>query len=227
MNFISIANKIGNKARREAEKKLKLYENITDEERTQLKKQFYQQYYKSEVFYLDCDLTTASQEGGLKDILDKHGFHIKKPEEKLTGKWFWITLRPSPEHNERFDSFKQQTFDYMKRKMFLDWKLVFEQKGETDEQMGTGYHVHIIANCKKNINKQKLIRDTKSTWSPWLNGYCPEAFIEIEKMETQTEYNNRIKYITGEKKDEYKHAAQKIDINWRVKKGLKNIYENN
>lgn len=220
--YISLVNRIGEKAHREALKSAQpLIENTDAFNRFVAEK--VKDNFKEYIKRLDTSLTLA-EDLGLKTVLEKHGFGMKKSAEMLVGKWFWITLRPSAEHQERFDSFKQQVFDYMKRKMFIGWKLAFEQKGETNEQMGTGYHVHILAECTNNMNKAKLIRDSKSSWKQWLGGDCPEAFIQVEKMEKKQEYQNRYKYITEQKGESYKHAAQAIDIIFRKTKNLNDIY---
>lgn len=233
MNFISIANKIGNRARKSAIKQAEeeayiLYEKVEREKVQEFinkrTEELYQIQFDKEVKNLDKDLTTAFKTEGLKDVLAKHGFAIKKPDEKLTGKWFWITLRPSPEHRNRFVEFKQQTFKYLERTMFIKWKLAFEQKGETEETMGEGYHVHIIAQCANWCSIKKMVTDTKSTWDKWFNGYVPNAFVEIDKLTTVKEVEIKELYINGHKSDKHKQPAIVIDTLWRKNAGLQPTY---
>lgn len=233
MNFISIANKIGNKARKQAlklaeEEGYLLYEKIEREKvQEYINKrsgELYQSMFDKEVKNLDNDLTSAFKTNGLVDVLTKHGFPIKKDSQKLTGKWFFITLRPATEHEHRFVEFKAMVFKYLERTMFINWKLSFEQKGETTEEMGKGYHVHIIADCATWCTKKKMIKDTKRSWDKWLNGYVPDAFVQIDKMETTTDKLVKELYITGHKKEKHKEKAIAIDEQWRSKEGLRPTY---
>lgn len=224
--YARIADKEANMAIRQLHG-LKNNVNDTEEELAKYREEYMKHWkmaWKQQIKLLDMGLTQAKEYGDLIDVLQRHGFTVKKGDNMLTGKWFWITLRPAAEHNERFDSFKEQVREYIKRKMFLGWTYAFEQKGETEEEMGKGYHVHIIAECTNNMNKAKVIRDTKSSWKQWLGGDCPDAFIQVEKMEKQTEYQNRLKYITEKKGESYKHAAQEIDKIWRKQKKLYDTY---
>lgn len=232
-NFIQIADKYINRAYREALKLMKEnHQNLlgdtspeSQKERNRLLKEKTQNCFDDNVKRLDLGLTLALKENGLVDVLEKHGFKLRQPvNEKLTGKWFFITLRPAPEHEHRFIEFKPMVFKYMERTMFIKWMLAFEQKGESTEEMGKGYHVHIIANCAGWCTKKKMITDTKSTWDKWLNGYVPDAFVQIDKVETTTEKNVKELYITGNKKEEHKKKAITIDNEWRSSIGLQPTY---
>lgn len=234
MNFISIANKIGKRARKEAlafaEKEgYARYETFEREEVQQWinerSRELYQVQFDKQVKELDQDLTQAFKADGLIDVLNKHGFKMKKGNDKISGKWFFITLRPEKKHEHRFNDFKQEVMEYLKRTMFIDWTMVFEQKGETEETLGEGYHCHILSRCADWATKQKMINDTKSTWKKWLNGDVPDAFVQIDKVETTTDHDNKIKYMSGDKADEWKQKAVEMDILFREKYHLEKLYK--
>lgn len=224
MNFISIANKIGNKARREANNAIKNYGDVPDEVRTELMTTWYKAKYREYVRNLDDDLKLAFADNGLVDVLTKHGFPVKKGTDKITGKWFFVTLRPEPKHEHRFVEFKAEVEEYLKRTMFEKWMMVFEQKGETPDVAGYGYHCHILAKCADWATKQKMINDTKRGWGKWLGGDVPDAFVEIAKVETLTDRDNKIRYMTVAKADEYKQAAMLIDKIFRERYKLSDSY---
>lgn len=225
MNFISIANKIGNKARKHAVKQTqdlwgKTPENAVSEET----KKAYIKFYRQEVLNLNDDLTEAFKDGGLVDVLKKHGFGLLRPDEKLTGTWFWITLRPRDEDKDRFTDFMIQTFAYLEREMFINWKMTFEQKGETMETLGTGYHCHIIANLKDRYHLKRVIKDTKSTWDKWFGGYVPDPFVKAIKMVTKKDVEIKTLYISGHKGAKHKKVAMELDPIWRKNISIKDEY---
>lgn len=226
MNFISIANKIGEKARRESKKILKGFEDINDENKRILAEEWYKAKYRELVKNLDSDLTLAFEDNGLVDVLNKHGFPIKKNEMKLTGKWFFITLRPENKHEHRFIEFKPQVEEYLKRSMFEEWLAVYEQKGENIETLGKGFHVHIVAKCADWATKKKMINDTKSTWKKWLGGDVPDAFVQIDKIETEQHRSQLLdNYMIGNKKDEWKKPAVLMDKAFRLMHKLDDSYK--
>lgn len=160
----------------------------------------------------------------IRSILEETGM-MSKQSTKISGNWMWITLRPADEHKHRFADFRNLVENtYLNRAMFLDKIWVWEQKGETPETIGKGYHVHILANMRKGLMKTQAIKDTKSTFNKWLNGEVPDAFVEIEYVRSEDHYNNICAYIQGYKKDDWKEPACILDPEWRTSKGLKNIY---
>lgn len=234
MNFISIANKIGKRARKDATASAERegtahYETMSREDVkvwiNNRATELYQIQFDKQVRELDQDLTQAFKTNGLIDILSKHGFNMKRGTEKITGKWFFITLRPEKKHEHRFTDFKAEVMEYLKRTMFVDWSMVFEQKGETQETIGEGYHCHILCKCADWATKKKMINDTKSTWKKWLNGDVPDAFVQIDKVETITDKDNKIRYMNGEKADEWKQKAVEMDTVFREHHHLEKLYK--
>lgn len=234
MNFVQVARSVGRAARKAARSRrdmmLKAGQDTTltqdevDKMAAEIYKQEYRLAYIREELELREDLTMAFREGGIRDILAEFGFEVNKPSTKIAGKWFFITLRPSNEHEHRFVDFKPMVFKYLERTMFINWMLAFEQKGKNNDEIGKGYHVHIIAECAKWCTKKKMINDTKRTWDKWLNGNVPDAFVQIDKIETEQEKKIKELYITGHKSDQHKQEAIATDIIWRSNVGLQPTY---
>lgn len=162
----------------------------------------------------------------LDELLAKNNICVKS--EKIDENLYWITLRPSTDHAERFAEFKIYVEkNYLSRAMFLSTTYVWEQKGENIETMGTGFHIHILASLTKHTDKYHLLRNTKSTFNKFLRGECPDAFVEIKKVDTLLYKNNLLYYISGMKKstDEVnKEPAVLIDIPFRAKYNLETFY---
>lgn len=181
----------------------------------------YNKYINEEFKKLESALKLNER---LENLLTQYNI-TKGKEEKLEGNYFWITLRPGPEHLHRFNDFKHLVdTKYITRSCFLSFILSWEQKGETEETMGEGYHCHILALTPNWLKKTQLIKDTKSTFNKFLNGFVPEAFVQVEYVRTVEHFHNINAYLRGYKADGFKETASTLDIPWRKQLGLNNTY---
>lgn len=228
------AHKEGLKAKEEWKQSRGFYKEpwmITEEEKQQIEEESNERYKSAYLNYWTFE-ERATREGqimmrrpgGLMDIAKEFGYTMENKETPIK-KWWWITLRPSREHKERFSDFMVTCLSYLNRNIFKRWTAAFEQKGTNNETMGQDYHIHIIAEVNDKYHKTKIIRDTKSSWSKFLNGDVPDAFLEVKEIKTAEQAHVKLRYITGHKKEEHKHAAVAIDPIWRKKMLLKDIYE--
>lgn len=214
MNVLTIANAIHKRASK----------RTSDEEDAwtpQQWKEIYERQVQSELYNLEqaCKLVPR-----IEAILDK--YNIRKTKEKITGNWFWITLRPSDEHRNRFKDFRYICErDYIPRKMFLNGSYCWEQKGETIDDIGKGYHLHMLINCRTGLMKPQVIKDTKSTFKKFFNGDVPDAFVQVDYVRTEADYNRMDMYMDGAKTDDWKDPACAMDIPWRESLGLISRYQ--
>lgn len=148
--------------------------------------------------------------------------------DKISG-WFFLTIRP-PDEVE----FKQ-LFNLAKTITSLGWiktfHLVFEQKGETLEEMGKGKHIHCLLEVttpKK--GKQFWISEIHRTFGKVkLNDILKRENIDLKPVCDKGSYDTRINYINTEtflKTDDWKEAAWKLDAPWRKMMKLKDTYTN-
>lgn len=136
----------------------------------------------------------------------------------------FISLRPP--HNTDFAKFQKKIHAITQKKWLKRYIYVYEQKGETEESAGHGFHAHIIlyrdgkafSHIKREIDYTiKSIIDLK-IYSAHDYKLCDDSDDNVQRL---------INYITGKKKDEHKHPSQIIDKYWRDKLGLADYYENN
>lgn len=140
--------------------------------------------------------------------------------------WILITIRPKDETLVRL---QEVTNRIVSKKWLKDKCLyVYEQKGETIEELGQGMHVHILAKLigMKHGNKQKSkkqcldeIISTCRTFKLNIEDNCIDA-----KVGPKRDVQQVIGYLTGVKASEEKHKAQKMDILWREKNGIISLY---
>jgi len=141
-------------------------------------------------------------------------------EKKVDTKTFMITVRP--ENNKiKFHQFYNLVAGFVQRACFIEYSLSFEQKGITEETLGNGYHVHIIANMKQR-SKGEVLRDTISTFSNCTAAHCIQ--VDICKNANETIQNYLIDYKS---KDDHKEVTHEWDNKWRTKLNLLNLYKNN
>lgn len=160
----------------------------------------------------------------LTHLLSK--YNIQKENNKLAENWLWITLRPPPEKEKEFNEFKYICEkDYLSRKMFLGGQYCYEQKGDTPESMGKGYHIHILAQCRVGLMKNQVIKDSKSTFRKWLKGEVYDAFVDVDYVRTESDFNRIEMYMSGAKTDDWKDVPCELDPIWRESLGLSSIYQ--
>lgn len=160
----------------------------------------------------------------LDELLIKYNITTGKPE-MLKDNFMFITLRPADVHRDRFNDFKHIVLtEYLPRKMFIEYKYAWEQKGETPDEMGHGYHIHILARCPNYLKGTQLKKDTKSTFNKFNNGEVHDAFVSYKYVKTKEYFYSIRAYMMGYKSDDWKDPACAMDKPWREKYGLDDLY---
>lgn len=130
---------------------------------------------------------------------------------------FFITIRPDTTKT-KFHDFYNLVRNYIERKMFINYKLSFEQKGTCEEDLGKGFHVHIVAEttCR---SKGEVLRNTISTFGKCTAANCIQVDVCKNPEETVQKY-----LIDYESKDNHKIETKEWDARWRANECLDNIY---
>lgn len=119
-----------------------------------------------------------------------------------------LTVRPA--EGTDWATFKGTTEQFVgKWADAWNWfEYAFEQKGETRDDMGRGFHVHIVfSTSKKNYYKSHVLRDAKRSWS-----YVADNCIQVDVIKN---LERARAYIRGDKNDASKVAAVEVDALWR------------
>lgn len=150
---------------------------------------------------------------------------VKKMDKiyKENKKPFWfITICPKP--GADFNEFKSSIED-ISTFIWVDkcyW--CFEQRGETLENAGEGFHAHVILE-KYNIAPSKLKTIMKNKFSKFIT---VDKYIDnkINLLQKQKEFlQDKLDYIMGLKQDETKPLKCEIDKKWREQLNLKLFYQ--
>lgn len=134
-------------------------------------------------------------------------------------KTYFITIRPD-ERQITFDDFYAIVRKFTERKCITSFQLSFEQKGLTLDTLGTGFHVHIIAQVTQR-SKGELLRDTQSTFARCTAANC----IDVKPLARTVDVQNVSRYLTSYDSDDgHKIVTKEWDSLWRQKEGLSALY---
>lgn len=136
--------------------------------------------------------------------------------------WYFITVRPDCNKCQFLD-FKDKVEKFMDRACFLEYSYSFEQKGTSEEELGQGFHVHIVASARQR-SKQEMLRDTLSSWNDWIK---KEKVVNncIEVCATKNAQSLIRNYLIDyNSDDDHKRPTKLWDELWRERNNLLNLY---
>lgn len=137
--------------------------------------------------------------------------------ENITKSYF-ITIRPKPEIE--WNTFYNTIEKLIQRKKFIKCTYSYEQAGKTNDEIGKGFHVHIICTTEWR-SVQEAVRDTFSTCQHIAERQC----IDVQKIWNQTQWNQKLAYIQNyESSDDHKILTKEMDQIWREKNNLMPLY---
>jgi len=138
--------------------------------------------------------------------------------EKISRTYF-ITVRPDPK-KIMFSNFYHKVIEFLNRKCFNNFILVFEQKGIDDDTLGQGFHIHVLAKMTQE-SPGKVVEDTFSTFKDSTAQHC----IQVDRVKTVDDYERVLGYIRDHKaKDGHKKLTAETDVAWRKSLGLQALY---
>lgn len=161
-------------------------------------------------------------EGEADDILPivkEYNIEQDKKDDKYKSDYAFITINPHPQAS--LTEFKQ-ALDKSVKKSFIKKSLhVIEQRGENIEEVGRGFHAHILIN-KGDYRFSHLRREFASTFKKLCDTSCSGAFnIKLCKKE---DLGNRQSYMLDMKADPAKHLKQQFDKVFRKNNLFKDYY---
>lgn len=148
-------------------------------------------------------------------------------EDIIDNKWF-LTIRPADDAS--FINFYNAIRTLFKRKLFKLEKLVFEQKGETNETLGKGKHIHAIVELhNKSKGKMYHINETHKHIVKAIGEDCLTSNnIDLKPIKDNMNLERANNYINTEeflKEKEEKRLCWEQDRHWRRQMHLAPTYE--
>lgn len=155
----------------------------------------------------------------LSSELHQTFLEFKQPTDKR----YFITIRPSAKaifaDSDTRQGFHSKVIDFLSRKCFVEYTAQFEQKGVSEETLGKGFHVHIVAKMTQR-SKPEVLRDTLSSWKVWIEeGWIADNCIQVETSSNGEALiqNYLIEYKS---KDDHKIETLEWDEKWREANNL-------
>lgn len=178
----------------------------------------YDEYYRDS--NSDPELDRMLHDAYMREALERYS-HLQRVEDiQQKSPYIFLTINPNP-HITLNDFIK--TCEKMMSKPWIEKYLYcFEQRGETLEDCGKGFHFHAIIEKPSNKSYKHIIREMASS----ANRLCDTSnyhFYNLKNISIE-EKERKIVYITGKKADEAKHKKQEMDIPFREKNKLKSYY---
>lgn len=176
---------------------------------------------KNEVERFRAECAIALQ---LRQVAIEEGL-IRNPdppqiEDGLVGKHCLITIRPPT--GTCFTTFRMGVERYVKRGLFIKGEYAFEQCGESEDTLGNGFHVHILANVKDYVQFKELNRDVHKDIQ---GDFMFQVGNDKKKfLRTPTDLEFCRNYIRGDKHNDDKRAAVSLNATWRAMNALDDLY---
>lgn len=151
--------------------------------------------------------------------------NVKKRLEKKNYSHLFLTINPPPAmHLEDFQKTIEKTLSTSKGlKLWIEgYVYVLEQRGENLEELGKGFHTHILIKLKDHKKKSEIDRELKNVWKNILDVDNYHIF-NIKYIDADEQLRKQ-KYMLGRKSETIKHLKQDMDIIWRQNNSLKNYY---
>lgn len=135
---------------------------------------------------------------------------------------FMITIRPK-DNMVNIEVFKEKISKLVRRACFIEWTYSFEQKGTCPEDLGKGFHVHIVAQMKQR-SKSEVLRDITTSFNDWIrDGIIESNCIDVcvTKNPESLVQNYLIDYKSD---DDHKEPTKVWDGIWKEHNSLQDIY---
>jgi len=142
----------------------------------------------------------------------------RKMKRESSDRWYMLTVRPPPGTNIKTLVHTTETFVNAWKADWQEYEYCYEQKGETEADMGKGCHVHmLIRTDKANYYPSHILRDAKRAW-PYVAANCiqVDTLVNVAKAKA---------YVRGTKNHADKEASAALDPVWRAQEGLLELYE--
>lgn len=161
-------------------------------------------------------------ENQLNKIIKNNVVLIKERQaDEHNNRYLFITINPKPDI--KFPDFRKKVEKLVGRKMFKHAIYAYEQRGAQESEMGKGFHVHILVERNLNYKPFNLKKNTKNTMQKIVGNVNNPALLNMQVV-GEDYRKDKIQYFTGIKTGEGKDAKQTIDIVWRKKLGLEDVY---
>lgn len=136
-----------------------------------------------------------------------------------------LFITVNPDKTVDLSKFLKKVKSCVSKKWIDEHLYVIEQRGDNEETVGSGFHVHmLIYHQNKSKKWSDVKREIQSTFTSVCETSNPSC-LKIKNVPSQTAYNNYLNYMIGKKKDvKNKLVKQEFDKVFRKNNGLLDVY---
>lgn len=170
--------------------------------------------------YTDPELDRLFKEAYDREYAVRYA-HLERLKDIQTKcKYIFLTVNPNPRISLK--DFVYTCDKMMSKTWMTNYLYCYEQRGETPEECGKGYHFHAIIEKPANKAYSHIIRELATS----ANKLCDTSDYHYYNLKniSDEEKERKITYITGRKADSAKWLKQDMDIPFREKNNLKSYY---
>lgn len=139
--------------------------------------------------------------------------------KKINNKsYFFISVRP--QNDDDFWTFKKQCDRFASSKQISEAAWSFEQKGESIDTLGNGYHFHLVA--KFDLYKSQVLQQAVSAFKKFAQPQCVDVKVCGNPIEHVQRY-----LVDYDCDDDHKSCTKEWDARWRTSLGLEALYTRN
>lgn len=176
-------------------------------------------------FRVQCKLAVMLRDIALEEGLIKNDGNNGTPKLEdspvLSERYALITIRPAD--GTCLVWFETAVASFLEhRPWVLGAEYHFEQTGDNEDDLGNGFHVHMVVRCKKSIRATEILKDVASDFECKYSIQIGNKRNKFLKTERDLEY--ALNYVRGDKHDESKEAAIELNDEWRTLNGLQDAY---
>lgn len=159
----------------------------------------------------------------IKDYEDKLKEEIREKKAiNHNNLYLWLTINPKSDVS--LQNFKERVEKAANRTMFKDYLYVYEQRGDTEDSMGNGFHSHLLLKRNLDYKPCKVISNLKNSFKDMTLVDNKEIF-NYHWLDDKYK-KDKVEYITGLKTGLNKDSKQEMDRIWRKHEDLEVLYGN-
>jgi len=146
----------------------------------------------------------------------KHLRSLVKVEPEI----YWITVNPKP--GVELPIIMKTVQNFCNRKAVIDYHYTYEQRGESEQELGKGIHCHmlILWNKKQNKYLKQFLKESCGR----IVGSTNNNILNIRRI-TPDVYQDKLDYLNGLKWDKEKDEKIKMDKIFREKNNILCIFK--
>jgi len=173
-------------------------------------------YEKYKMRVIEAELQAGKGTPELLKLFDK----LQKVREGRGTKYLWVTVNPK-EQDDIVGSLNFSIVKLQSKKWVKSIRWTFEQRGEIEEEMGKGIHLHMLV---ERCDETKRLDSARRTIHDIFDKWCGSTLhVKINRC-----YDNwvedKIQYLQGNKWDDEKDDKISMDKLWRESIGIQSFY---